>query len=165
MNRAQLDNLVRVGRLKAEPAAESELQGLIRSGNRRLDDAAREDLSLESRFDLAYNAAHALAIARANQSLSLESRFDLAYNAAHALALAALRFRGYRSESRYLVFQCLQHTLGLPPEQWRVLDEAHRKRNLAEYEGEMDVGEQLVAALLRTAREVANRVEKLMELQ
>ena len=29
----------------------------------------------------------------------------------------------------------------------------------------MDVGEQLVAALLRTAREVANRVEKLMELQ
>ena len=140
MNHPQLDNLVRVGRLKAEPAAESELQGLIRSGNRRLDDAAREDLSLESRFDLAYNAAH-------------------------ALALAALRFRGYRSESRYLVFQCLQHTLGLPPEQWRVLDEAHRKRNLAEYEGEMDVGEQLVAALLRTAREVANRVEKLMELQ
>ena len=26
---------------------------------------------------------------------------------------------------------------------------AHRKRNLAEYEGEMDVDEQLVAALLR----------------
>ena len=140
MNHPQLDNLVRIGRLKAELAAESELQGLVRSGNRRLDDAAREDLSLESRFDLAYNAAH-------------------------ALALAALRFRGYRSESRYLVFQCLQHTLGLPPEQWRVLNEAHRKRNLAEYEGEMDVGEQLVAALLRTAREVANRVEKLMELQ
>ena len=138
MNHPQLDNLVRVGRLKAEPAAESELQGLIRSGNRRLHDAARKDLSLESRFDLAYNAAH-------------------------ALALAALRFRGYRSESRYLVFQCLQHTLGLPPEQWRVLDEAHRKRNLAEYEGEMDVGEQLVAALLRTAREVSTRVERLVK--
>ena len=115
MSHPQLDNLVRVGQLKAEPAAESELQGLVRSGIRRLEDAAREELSLESRFDLAYNAAR-------------------------ALALAALRFRGYRSESRYLVFQCLQHTVDLPPERWRVLDEAHRKRNLAEYEGELDVG-------------------------
>ena len=51
------------------------------------------------------------------EGLSLESRFDLAYNAGHALALAALRFRGYRSESRYLVFQCLQHTIDLPPQQ------------------------------------------------
>jgi hypothetical protein len=33
-----------------------------------------------------------------------------------------------------LVFQCLQHTLNLPNEQWRVLDNAHRKRNMAEYE-------------------------------
>ena len=138
MSHPQLDNLVRIGRLKAEPAAVSELRGLVRSGIRRLDDAAREDLSIESRFDLAYNAAH-------------------------ALALAALRFRGYRSESRYLVFQCLRHTLDLPPEQWRVLDEAHRKRNLAEYEGEMDVGEQLVAALLRVAREVVTRVENLLD--
>ena len=110
----------------------------MRSGIHRLDDAALEGLSLESRFDLAYNAAH-------------------------ALALAALRLRGYRSESRYLVFQCLQHTLDLPPEQWRVLDEAHRKRTVAEYEGEMDVEEQLVAALLRVAREVATRVENLMD--
>ena len=138
MSHPQLDNLVRIGQLKTEPAAESELQGLVRSGLRRLDDAARRDLSIESRFDLAYNAAH-------------------------ALALAALRFRGYRSESRYLVFQCLQHTLDLPPVEWRVLDEAHRKRNLAEYEGEMEIEEQLVAALLRVAREVANRVEDLME--
>ena len=138
MRHPQLDNLVRIGRLKAEPAAVSELRGLARSGIRRLDDAAREELSIESRFDLAYNASR-------------------------ALALAALRFRGYRSESRYLVFQCLRHTLDLPPEQWRVLDEAHRKRNLAEYEGEMDVGEQLVAALLRVAREVADRIENLMD--
>ena len=137
MGHPQLDNLARIGKLKAEPAAEDELRGLVRSGTRRLDDAAREELSLESRFDLAYNAAH-------------------------ALALAALRFHGYRSESRYLVFQCLQHTLDLPAEQWRVLDQAHRKRNLAEYEGEMDVDEQLVAALLRVAREVAARVNDLM---
>jgi len=132
----QLDNLVRIGQLKAEPPSEVECQGLMRSGIRRLDDARREELSLESRFDLAYNAAH-------------------------ALALAALRLRGYRSESRYLVFQCLQNTVGLPNEQWRVLDQAHRKRNLAEYEGDTDIDEQLVAALLRVTSEIAKRLNKL----
>lgn len=138
MGNQQLDNLVRIGQLKAEPPAETEIQGLLRSGLRRLKDATRKDLSLESRFDLAYNAAH-------------------------ALALAALRLRGYRSESRYLVFQCLQHTLDLPTEQWRVLDQAHRKRNLAEYEGDMDVDEQLVTATLRVAQEVKERLKELVE--
>ena len=133
MAHPQLDNLVRLGKLKAEPPAESEIVGLFRSGLVSLDDAEREELSLESRFDLAYNAAH-------------------------ALALAALRQHGYRSESRYLVFQCLQHTVDLPAEQWRVLDQAHRKRNQAEYEGVADVDEELVAAMARVAREVARRV-------
>ena len=137
MGDRQLENLVRIGQLKSEPPAEAEIQGLVQSGLRRLDDAGRRELSLESRFDLAYNAAH-------------------------ALALAALRLRGYRSESHYLVFQCLQHTLDLPVEQWRVLDQAHRKRNLAEYEGYMYVDEQRVAATLRVVREVSERVNKLM---
>lgn len=135
MSHPQLDNLVRIGKLKTELPSDAEIQGLLRSGMRRLADAGLKDLSLESRFDLAYNAAH-------------------------ALALAALRFRGYRSESRYLVFQCLQHTIELPSEQWRVPDQAHRKRNLAEYEGDMGVDEQLVAALLRVTHEVAKRVSE-----
>ena len=138
MSHPQLDNLVRTKQLKVEPPAESELLGLVRSGKRRLDDSS-------------------LA------SLSLESRFDLTYNAAHALSLAALRYWGYRSESRYVVFQCLPHTLDLPSEQWRVLDQAHRKRNLAEYEGAADIDEQLVAAILRVAREVAKRLDALLE--
>lgn len=96
-----------------------------------------------------------------NTTLSLESRFDLAYNAAHALALAALRFRGYRSESRYLVFQCLQHTVGLPTEQWRVLDQAHSKRNRAEYEGDAEIDTALVDAVIRVAREIEVRLGKL----
>ena len=133
----ELENLVRIGQLKPEPPAEPEVEGLSRSGNRRLADAERRDLSRESRFDLAYNAAH-------------------------ALALAALRSHGYRSESRYLVFQCLRHTVDLPDEQWRVLDQAHRKRNLAEYEGELDVDEALLDALLRVAQEVGRRVAKLI---
>lgn len=129
---AELDNLVRVRQLKLEPAAASEILGLRRSGQVRLVDAR-------------------------NASLSFESRFDLAYNAAHAWALAALRWHGYRSDNRYLVFQCLQHTVGLPAEQWRVLDQAHRKRNLAEYEGELDIDEALLAALIRVTEELARR--------
>lgn len=85
----------------------------------------------------------------------------LAYNAAHALSLAALRDHGYRSQSRYLVFQCLQHRLNLPNEQWRVLDNAHRKRNMAEYEGDIDVDEQLIQALIRVTDEVALRIAEL----
>jgi hypothetical protein len=136
MPHEQLDNLVRIGKLKSEVSAEPEIAGLIRSGIARL---------LDSR----------------NRSLSIESRFDLAYNAAHALSLAALRVHGYRSENRYLVFQCLQHTLALSNEQSRVLDQAHRKRNIAEYEGDMDVEEELVEALIRVTDEVACRVSEM----
>jgi hypothetical protein len=114
-----LDNLVRIGQLKAEAPSRAEFEGLVRSGSARLRDAE-------------------------NVGLSLYGRFDLAYNAAHALALAALRARGYRSENRYLVFQCLEHTLELPKEQCRVLDQAHRKRNVAEYTGDAEVGALIV---------------------
>ena len=65
---------------------------------------------------------------------------------------------GYRSQNRYIVFQCLTHTLGLASEQWRVLDKAHRKRNFAEYEGELDIDQSLVEALIRVAEVVADRV-------
>ena len=46
-------------------------------------------------------------------------------------------------------------------EQWRVLDQAHLKRNLAEYEGDVDVDEKLVEALMRVTREVAKRVKEM----
>jgi len=88
------------------------------------------------------------------EALSLESRFDLSYNAAHAFSLAALRHFGYRSDNRYLVFQCLQHTLGLSPAKWRVLDHAHRKRNLAEYEGDIEIDEAMVTSLLEITDEI-----------
>jgi len=40
----------------------------------------------------------------------------------------------------------------------RVLNQAHRKRNLAEYEGYLEIEEPLVEALIRVARVVAERV-------
>jgi len=129
MNEEALENLVRIHKLHHEPADAGEIQGLIQSGHVRLKDAALE-------------------------ALSLESRFDLSYNAAHAFSLAALRHFGYRSDNRYLVFQCLQHTLGLSPAKWRVLDHAHRKRNLAEYEGDIEIDEAMVTSLLEITDEI-----------
>ena len=122
MNSAELENLARIGKLKREPPSARELEGLLKSAKARLEDAGRAELSFHSRFDLAYNAAH-------------------------ALALYALRRQGYRSDSRYLVFQSLQHTAGLPPEAWRVLAKAHERRNLAEYEGHLERDEKLLAEL------------------
>ena len=118
-----LENLSGPGKpLQKEPPDAKEFAGLKRSGLARLTDAA--------------NAAN-----------SQESRFDLAYNAAHALCLAALRWHGYRPANRFIVFQVLPHTLGLGPEVWRVLDKCHKIRNLGEYEGDLNVGEQLIADL------------------
>lgn len=124
MTSRQLDNLVKTGKLKAEPGSQSEFDGLLRSGRARLIDAR-------------------------NEALSIESRFDLAYNASHALALAALRWHGYRSENRYLVFQVLEHTLGIAPEVWRVLAKCHERRNLAEYEGHLEIDDQLLVDLIK----------------
>jgi hypothetical protein len=47
------------------------------------------------------------------------------------------------------VFQRLPETLGLDPEHRRVLALCHERRNLAEYEGRLDVEDKLVADLIR----------------
>jgi hypothetical protein len=60
----ELDNLVRANQLKAEAGTQSEFDGLVRSGLARLKDVEQNPgLSQGSRFDLAYNAAHALSLA------------------------------------------------------------------------------------------------------
>lgn len=88
---------------------------------------------------------------RGGTELSAESRFDLAYNAAHALALAALRQQGYRSDRRYLVFQVLPHTLGAPASIWRLLSKCHGERNQTEYEGLGEVDPVLLDGLIEAA--------------
>lgn len=129
-----LENLAGTGKpLVTEPADDAEITGLLRSGRARLTDAG-------------------------NPQLSPEGRFDLAYNAAHALCLAALRRHGYRARHRYIVFQVLPHTLGLGPEVWRVLAKAHDMRNLAEYEGHVDVDERILTDLLLAAKIVAGKL-------
>jgi hypothetical protein len=127
-----LDRLSGPGKaLQKEAADANELAGLLRSGVARLKDAR-------------------------NETLALESRFDLAYNAAHSLCLAALRRAGFRAGNRYIVFQVLPHTLGLGPEVWRILDKCHNTRNLGEYEGLLEVDERLVADLIAATQTVAD---------
>jgi hypothetical protein len=94
----------------------------------------------------------------ANPTISLESRFDLAYNAAHGLCLAALRWHGFRSNHRYIVFQVVPHTLGLGPEVWRILAKCHDIRNVGEYEGDFDIDERIVADLVSACQVVAGKV-------
>ena len=130
----ELENLARIGKLKREAASSRELEGLLSSARERLSDASSE-------------------------SLSYSSRFDLAYNASHALALCALRRRGYRSDNRYLVFQALPHTAGLPVTSWRVLAKAHERRNLAEYEGHLEQDPTLLGEVISVARQLLKIVE------
>ena len=137
MSQPELENLVRIGQLKAEPRNTLEVTRMLDMARTRLADAKLSKLSLEGRFTSAYNAAH-------------------------AAALAALRWHGYRSENRYTVFQCLTHTLGWPPNRWRVFDAAHQKRNLAEYEGYLDVEESTVAEMCELVAQLVNDVQILI---
>jgi hypothetical protein len=136
MSKQELDNLVRINRLKAEPGSRSEFAGMVKSARTRLVDAQ-------------------------NESLDPDSRFDLAYGAAHRLALGALRHEGYRSENRITVFQTLVHTLGSDRSDVQIFLKAHNERNLAEYEGRMEIDEGLLADLIRCTKKLDASLGKL----
>lgn len=109
----RLENLARARQLNAEPPGKEEVERLLASAEAQLRDSR-------------------------NASLSPASRFMLAYNAAHALALAALRAAGYRPSSaghRKMIFQVLEATAEAPARLWLALDKYHDRRNAAEYEG------------------------------
>jgi hypothetical protein len=136
MGRQELDNLVRINRLKIEPVTSSEYTGMLESARKRFVDAQNEDLTLDSRFDLAYGAAD-------------------------RLALAALRREGYRSEDRITVFQSLVHTSGMDRADIQTFLKAHNERNLAEYEGRTDIDAKLLADLMRSTKKPEAEVAKL----
>ena len=99
-----------------------------------------------------------------NEANSLDSRFDLAYGAVHALCLAALRHHGFRPSKRYIVFQVLPDTLGLGPEVWRVLSKCHDMRNRTEYEGVLDVDDRLVSDLIGACGKVSGSAANKLRL-
>ncbi|MBK8524099.1 MAG: hypothetical protein IPL58_08175 [Betaproteobacteria bacterium] len=132
----QLQNLAAIRKLKTEPPDVREFNGLLLAAKRMLPDAELEQLSPHSRFQLAYDAAH-------------------------SLALAALRWHGYRASDRYIVFQTLPHTLNFPQGKWRLLDNCHQKRNVALYEGAFQEDERLISELIGVTKDLLVEVEKL----
>ena len=136
MSKEELENLVKINRLKTEPVSRSEFTGMVNSARTRLADAQ-------------------------NETLDPDSQFDLAYGAAHRLALAALRHKGYRSENRITVFQTLVHTLGSDKSDLQIFLRAHNERNLAEYQGRMEIDQGLLADLIRCAKRLEIEVGKL----
>lgn len=131
-----LENLFKIKQLKQEPPDQREFDGFVHSARQKLQDAKLAGLSEDSQFSLIYIAAH-------------------------SLSLAALRWHGYRSENRYTVFQCLTHTVNLESAKWRVLDKCHHQRNLAEYEGHLEMTPQLLAEFLAVTEELLGLVEAL----
>ena len=136
MAKQELENLVRINKLKSEPPSRVEFDGMVKSAGTSLVDSQ-------------------------NESLDADSQFTLAYGAAHKLALAALRHQGYRSEDRITVFQTLVHTLGTDRADVQIFVRAHNERNLAEYEGRVEVDEKLLADLIRCTKKLQAAVDKL----
>jgi len=55
----------------------------------------------------------------------------------------------------------LEHTLGLDTKAWKVFDLCHTRRNRAEYEGLLDINEQLVKDLITATEVVLTEIDKL----
>lgn len=111
-----LESLLQTGQLKEHPVNAAEIQKLLVAAQRSLRDARVEQISLELRFDAAYNSI-------------LQS------------ALVALMVNGYRPSTNQpghhqTLLQLLPKTMGLPGKRVAVLDTLRRKRNVTNYDGE-----------------------------
>jgi hypothetical protein len=137
VGKPELDNLVKIGSLKAEPPSRVEFDGMVKSARSGLKDAQSEHIETDSRFVLATEAAH-------------------------KFALAALRREGYRSENRITVFQALVHTAGVSKEDLQIFFAAHNERNLASYEGRVDIDKALLKKLIEATKRLETAVGKLV---
>lgn len=135
----QLDNLVKINKLHREAADQTEFDAMLTKAASWLGDSQ-------------------------NAGNSLIGRFVLAYDAAHALAAAAVRYHGYRSEERYILFQCLEHTIQLEKAKCRVLSVCHDRRNNAHYGGDVVIDEQLLSDLQAITGEVMDTLRSLRSL-
>jgi hypothetical protein len=110
-----LENLLRIGKLKAHAADEAEIARLLGSADRALKDAAAAGLSSDSRLDLAYRALMQAAL----------------------VAVMANGYRPATSEPGHhqLLLQALPKTIGMAPERVQVLEAYRKARNQMDYRG------------------------------
>jgi hypothetical protein len=132
-----LENLLKIGQLKAHSTDRLEVGRLLEAARRNLADAEVE-------------------------AISLETRFDAAYKGIMQVALVALLANGYRADSRghhQLMIQSLPLTVGMSKDRMLVLDAMRRKRNAADYLGN-DVDRVSVEVCIAQARELFGDVER-----
>jgi hypothetical protein len=110
-----LENLLRIGKLKAHAADEAEIARVLASAERALKDAA-----------------HA--------ALSADSQLELAYRAIMQAALAAMLATGYRPATsepghHQVLIQALPKTAGMAADRLPVLEGYRKARNQSDYRG------------------------------
>lgn len=110
-----LENLLRIGKLKAHAADEGEIARLLESAERALKDASVAGLSSDSCLDLAYRGLM-------------------------QASLAAVMANGYRPATsepghHQLLIQALPKTIGMAPERVQVLEAYRKARNQMDYRG------------------------------
>jgi HEPN domain-containing protein len=125
-----LENLARIGRLKAHVPVRGDIVKLLNAAARNLRDAANTANSKANRYTCAYTAIMQSA----------------------QVALFANGFRPGASESGHhmTMVQSLVHSIGLEPQRMQVLDALRRKRNVIDY-----VGDEPEAAEVEQAIEAA----------
>jgi hypothetical protein len=131
------------GWLREHKTSAKEISGLMALVERDLTDAAREEISTDWRFNIAYNAGLQLATA----------------------VLYASGYRAGRGESKhYRTIQALPLIVGsefVPVKNY--LDNCRRKRNVSEYDTAGTVSQKEADELLRTAQRLKDQVEKWLE--
>ena len=126
-----LENLLKVGQLKEHPPDSADIERLLLAARRNLQDANVEQVSPETRFDVAYKAI-------------MQG------------ALAALMMHGYRPDTKkpghhMTVLQSTPLTIGLSSKRMAVLDTLRRQRNVADYTGD-DIDESTAANCIAEAK-------------
>lgn len=144
-----LENLLKIGQLKAHPSDAGEVEQLLTAAARNIADA------------------HVT-------SISPETRFDAAYKAIMQSALAALMMHGYRPDTNraghhMTVVQSLPLTVDIDRRRMVVLDALRRQRNVADYTGDdidLSTAEHCIAEAIQLVEDVmASRASKRPDLQ
>jgi hypothetical protein len=133
-----LDNLIGKG-LQREATDAEEIRRLRRKITTRLDDAR-------------------------NEQISLDSRFGLAYEALLQIGLVALRANGLRPDSRgghhVIALQTLDTTVQYPREKLRLLDRFRRQRAAGLYDASFEPSEVEVETLINTVSELKDHLDE-----
>lgn len=137
-----LENLLRIGKLKAHAADEREIARLLESADRALGDTSVAGLSTDARLELAYRAL-------------MQS------------ALAAMLASGYRPSTsepghHQVVIQALPKTIGMAPDRVQLLEAYRKARNQSDYRG-VPVSDAVAGECVEDARRLLAEVRAWIE--